>query len=157
MKLAKEDFKFSAAHFTLFPDAPAERLHGHNYRVRVELSGSETSAEGLLIPVAEVKARLRALCESLDEHTLIPDKSPQLRVTQDGDSVDIALRGRHYRFPADEVRLLPLANVTMELLAAHLWEHLAVDLRGGLADTLAVEVEETAGQSCRYVATLTGG
>ena len=87
VKLAKEDFKFSAAHFTLFPDAPAERLHGHNYRVRMELSGSETSAEGLLVPVAEVKARLRSLCESLDEHTLIPDKSPQLRVTQDGDSV----------------------------------------------------------------------
>ncbi|MDP6540571.1 MAG: 6-carboxytetrahydropterin synthase [Planctomycetota bacterium] len=157
MKLAKEDFKFAAAHFTLFPDAPAERLHGHNYRVRIELSGPETSAEGLLVPLGEVKARLRALCHSLDEHTLIPEKSPLLRVERDGPSVDVTLGGRHYRLPADEVRLLPLANVTMELLAEYLFEQLAPDLRGGIAETLAVEVEESPGQICRYVATLAGG
>src|ERR1700733_13558481 len=32
MVLAKEDFKFSSAHFTLFADGSAELLHGHNYR-----------------------------------------------------------------------------------------------------------------------------
>ena len=35
--LHKENFKFSAAHFLIFPDGSAERLHGHNYRVFVEI------------------------------------------------------------------------------------------------------------------------
>src|SRR5690242_4697931 len=34
----KEYFKFSAAHFLIFPDGSAERLHGHNYRVYVEIA-----------------------------------------------------------------------------------------------------------------------
>ena len=37
--LEKEYFKFSAAHFLIFPDGTAERLHGPNYRVMVEIEG----------------------------------------------------------------------------------------------------------------------
>ncbi len=154
VKLAKEDFKFAAAHFTLFPDAPAERLHGHNYRVRIELEGREMGPEGLLAPVAEVKTRIRAICQELDEHTLIPEKSPQLEVTLEGTAVTIRCRGRHYQLPADEVRLLPLPNVTMELLAVHVWNQLAASLAPGRVEVLTVEVEETAGQSCSYRAPL---
>mgnify|MGYP001816769827 CR=1 FL=1 len=154
VKLAKEDFKFAAAHFTLFPDAPAERLHGHNYRVRVELEGREMGPDGLLAPVAEIKARIRTVCQDLDEHTLIPEKSPQLEVVREGEAVAIHGGGRHYRLPADEVRLLPLPNVTMELLAVHLWNRLAASLEPGAIELLTVEVEETAGQSCSYRAPL---
>ena len=39
LRLAKEDFKFSAAHFTLFGPDEAELLHGHNYQVEVEMVG----------------------------------------------------------------------------------------------------------------------
>src|SRR5678809_1048521 len=42
IELAKEYFKFSAAHFLIFPDGSSERLHGHNYRVRVEIEASLT-------------------------------------------------------------------------------------------------------------------
>jgi 6-pyruvoyl-tetrahydropterin synthase len=48
IELAKEDFKFSAAHFTLFGPDAAERLHGHNYRVTVAVEGEELDARGLL-------------------------------------------------------------------------------------------------------------
>ena len=33
IRLAKEDFKFSVAHFTIFGPGHAEPLHGHNYNV----------------------------------------------------------------------------------------------------------------------------
>ena len=84
LRLAKEDFAFAAAHFTLFPDAAAERLHGHNYRVRVELSGAALDALGFLVPVAPVKARVRAICATLDERILIPEKSRLLELRHGG-------------------------------------------------------------------------
>ena len=38
----KEYLKFSAAHFLIFPDGSAERLHGHNYRVYAEIEAQLT-------------------------------------------------------------------------------------------------------------------
>jgi 6-pyruvoyltetrahydropterin/6-carboxytetrahydropterin synthase len=154
LRLAKQDFAFAAAHFTLFVGREAERLHGHNYRVRVELCGPELDAEGMLIPVAALKERIRALCAALDERILIPEKSPRLELRREGDALAVALGGRCYRFPAAEVALLPLPNVTIEALARHLWESLAPALAGSPVRRLAVEVEETAGQSAAWSAPL---
>ena len=58
--IQKEYFKFSAAHFLIFPDGTAERLHGHNYRVFVEIDAS-LSRHGLVIDFKRVKPLVRAL------------------------------------------------------------------------------------------------
>ena len=55
-----------------------------------------------------------------------------------------------YVVPAADALVLPIANTTMELLAELLWRRLAPVLAGGHADTLAVSVEESAGQRCVY-------
>ncbi len=39
-RVEKEHLKFSAAHFLIFANGSAERLHGHNYRVAVELEAA---------------------------------------------------------------------------------------------------------------------
>ena len=150
IRLAKQDFKFSAAHFTLFPDGRAELLHGHNYRVRLALSGEVLDATGLLIDVATVKARLRASCAELDERTLIPERAERLAVAEEDGAVEVRFAERRYRFPADDVVLLPLVNVSIELLARLLWDAIAPVVAGTGVDALSVEVEETAGQSCAY-------
>ena len=151
MVLAKEDFKFSAAHFTLFGDGRAELLHGHNYRVRVELAGEELDGDGLLVDIEGFKRELRALCARLDSRTLIPTKSPRLEWRrEEGDSIEVRFGARTYRFPAADTLLLPLANTSIELLAALFWQDLAPHLAGSRVASLAVSVEETAGQECWY-------
>lgn len=152
LRLAKEDFAFAAAHFTLFPDESAERLHGHNYRVRVELAGADLDADGLLLAVGPVKAEIRAICADLDERILIPEKSRRLELRREGGSLCVALGERAYRFPADEVALLPLPNITIEALARHVWEALAPALARTAVLRLRVEVEETPGQSAAWEA-----
>ena len=154
LRLAKEDFKFAAAHFTLFPDGSGELLHGHNFRVRVELEGTEPNEMGLLVDVAAVKERIRAACDALDEHTLIPDRSGLLEVERDDGSVEVRFGERAYRLPDADVRLLPITNVTIETLAHLLWGEISPALRGSSIALLRVEVEETAGQSCAYAAPL---
>lgn len=148
--LAKEDFKFSAAHFTLFANGRAELLHGHNYRVQVELSGSELDEEGLLVDIESFKKRLRAICAKLDSRTLLPGESQRLDWSEDGGAVEVRCGERGYRFPADDILVLPLANTSMELLARMIWSDLAEGLAGSRVDALAVSVEESSGQRCWY-------
>ena len=148
--LAKEDFKFSAAHFTLFPDGGAELLHGHNYRVRVELAGSSLDEEGLLVDIDHFKKVLRERCAHLDSRTLLPAASGRVQWTRDGDAFEISCGPRRYRFPADDVLLLPLVNTSMELFARMLWEELAPALEGSRVEEMAVSVEESAGQRCWF-------
>lgn len=150
LRLAKQDFAFAAAHFTLFAEGEAERLHGHNYRVRAVLGGPALDEAGMLIAVAPVKAAIRSLCAALDERVLIAEKSPQLELLQEGETLSVRLGARDYRFPKNEVALLPLPNITIEALAQHLWQGLAPSLAGSLVTWLRVEVEETSGQSARY-------
>ena len=153
--LEKEDFKFSAAHFTLFPDRDAELLHGHNYRVRVELSGSQLDELGLLVDLDAAKRKIRALCATLDSRMLLPEPGGQLQIETQADGIEVRWRERRYLFPAKDVVFLPMVNVSIELLAEYLWGELAEELRGGGAgaaigavEELEVAVEETAGQRC---------
>ncbi len=150
--LAKEDIKFSAAHFTIFPDGRAELLHGHNYQVQVELSGEGLDGEGLLVDLESFKRTLRERCARLDSRTLLPSESRHLHWSQQEGAVEVRFADRVYRFPADDILLLPLVNTSMELLARLLWDELAPCLAGSRVDTLAVSVQESAGQRCWYEA-----
>ncbi len=154
LHLAKEDFKFSCAHFTLFGEQDAETLHGHNYQVTADLEGRELDAFGLLADLVVVKKRIRAACERLDSLTLIPTESPHLRVSKVGDGVEVLYCQRRYLLPAEDVLTLKLANTSIELLAQMLWRELAEVLVGSQVEVLTVNVGETAGQSCSFRAPL---
>ncbi len=165
LRLAKQDFKFSAAHFTIFGPDAAESLHGHNYQVEVELTGNALDPLGLLVDVADIKLAIRTWCRLLDSRTLVASRCPHLEVERDGEALEVRYAGRRYRLPAAEVVLLPIANVTVEELTRLLWQDLAagvdigdsrrVDLPRSQLTELAVRVEETAGQGCCYRASLT--
>jgi 6-pyruvoyltetrahydropterin/6-carboxytetrahydropterin synthase len=154
LRLAKEDFKFSAAHFTLFGPAAAERLHGHNYLLQLEVEGEELDEAGLLADTDALKRRARELCAELDDRVLLPERSPWLEIRAEPDTVTVRFGERDYRLPADEVVLLPLVNTSMELLARWAWRALAVDLASPRLRRLSVEIIEAAGQSSRYSALL---
>ncbi|MEM9291636.1 MAG: 6-carboxytetrahydropterin synthase [Acidobacteriota bacterium] len=150
IRLAKEDFKFSSAHFTLFPDGSAELLHGHNYHVSVELSGSSLDECGLLCDFIRVKTAIRERCEALDTLTLVPDRTDQIQIASAQGEVELRYKERRYVFPEADVRILPLSNTSIELLAELLWNELVPSVTDSHVDELSVAVAETAGQSCEY-------
>lgn len=153
--LAKEDFKFSSAHFTLFGDHDAELLHGHNYQVGVELSGRNLGEEGLLADFPSVKGAIRSFCERLDSRTLIPGESPHLEISEQGGGVEVVFSDRRYLFPASDVLVLPVVNTTIEVFAKMLWLEVVATVPLPRIERLGVSVGETAGQSCWYRATPT--
>jgi len=152
LRLAKEDFKFSVAHFTVFSPAVAEDLHGHNYRAAVEIAGDRLDSLGLLMELGGVKEEIRRLCTELDSKTILPEHCALVRVEREGAAIEVRYGSRRYRLPAEGVSILPIRNTSIEELALYFWRRLAPSLAGTAARTLSVEIEETAGQSCVYTA-----
>ena len=149
--LGKEDMKFSSAHFTVF-EAAAERLHGHNYKVRVTVKARRLRA-GLLLDFGLLKLEARRLCSELDEVLLLPGESAHVTLHQEGGEIEVRCRGKRYLLPAEDCRILPIANVSCECLAAWfcrtLVERLSPQLREAGVVSLAATVEESPGQSGR--------
>lgn len=116
IELAKEDMHFSAAHFTIFSADRRENLHGHNFFVEARASGP-IDTNGLCFDYTVLKARLRTLCDSLDETLLVAAQSPHLQIDQNPDEVVVVFADETLRFPFRDVKLLPVRNVTVEELA----------------------------------------
>lgn len=157
--LYKENFKFSAAHFLIFPDGTCERLHGHNYRVFVEIE-ARLSSHGLVLDFKQVKPVVRELVDELDEHWIVPGRHPTLTWTPRPDGVvEVRYLDRYYAAPREDVIVLPINNTSSENLAGWLGGELLARLGQRFADVevrrLRVGVEETSGQCGVY--TFEGG
>ncbi len=150
LRLAKQDFKFSVAHFTIFGVDRAEPLHGHNYQLALELEGDTVDEHGLLADCDRFKRAARAVCAALDDKVLLAADSPYVAISAGDGNLSVRFADREYRFPEPETLRLPLANVSMELLARWVWERLAREAVGTAVRALTVEIEETPGQLCRY-------
>jgi 6-pyruvoyltetrahydropterin/6-carboxytetrahydropterin synthase len=147
---AKRDFHFSSTHFIIFGPNDIEHLHGHNFYVRVELSGSILDSNALLVDANSFKKELRQLCARLDRRTLLQANSPLVKITHIADLVEVQVDQKIYRFPEDNILALPLRNTSLEDLAAYIWRELSPLLSGTSIDNMVVAVEGTEGLSCCY-------
>lgn len=148
---------FSAAHFITF-GGECERLHGHNYGVRVEVTGPLTS-DSYVLDFTLLKQVTRAICHEWDHRFLMPLRNPDLRVTQRDGSWEMEYTGAHLQgvdgptgparfvMPAWTVLPLPVDNVTAERLAELLAHRIIAELRrrgvGEHLTSITVGVEET--------------
>ncbi len=126
IEISKEDLKFSAAHFTIFSATERERLHGHNFRVSLALT-APVGDNGMCFSYVEIKRRLRKLCATLDEYTLIPAQSPYLQIDEDGEFYRLQFNGERMMFLKSDTLLLPLRNTTVEEYARFLLQQLLSD------------------------------
>ena len=150
----KEYFKFSCAHFLIFPDGSKERLHGHNYHVDAEIEGQLTD-KGIVIDFILVKPVIRELCDWLDEHWLLPGEHPELQIKERDDGhTDVVYRDARYLVPTDETIVLPINNSSAENLATWFGRELLsrIEDRFGITQVrkLRVSVSETDGQAGVY-------
>lgn len=112
MKIRTQE-SFPASHFvqTAPEDSPCRRLHGHTWKVIVEISG-QIQPDGMVVDFRDIKI----LIKQLDHKTLIPEK---LAV------IDINIIQNWFircgysilSIPKSDVFLLPIESVTAENLA----------------------------------------
>ena len=159
LHLAKQNFKFSSAHFLIFDENSAEMLHGHNYQVTVDISCPQAAGgedRGYFIDFNVLKKIIKEQCDAWDEHILLPGKNPEMRhqISQNGKNYDIHFRDRFYSFPVIETIWLPITNTSVENLSLLMAINLLKKVKDFGIQKLRVSVEETRGQSASSTVTL---
>lgn len=148
--LEKEQLIFSSAHFITFVDSKGdvicEQLHGHNYRVRCEVTGT-LNEQGYVIDFIALRDKLAELVAQLDHHVLLATEHPDISVDVRSDEVEVKCQSKRWVIPIEDCALLPISNTTAELLASYLGKQLvASGLMDDSFEKLVVAVDENEGQ-----------
>lgn len=150
LQLAKQNFKFSSAHFLIFDEKNAERMHGHNYRVEVEIrvpAEEEASSRGYFIDFNVFKKYIKSALDRWDERVLLPGLQPEMKFEEKTAGIlEVRFRDRFYAFPTNEVVRLPVNNTSVEQLSKLLAEDFHRQFKQYGITHLTVSVEETPGQ-----------
>ena len=119
------------------------------------MNGS-VGSDGYVVDFGEVKKAMRSICQELDEHFLLPEKSRFLTISQGKEQVDILTNsGSRFSFPSADVIRLPLSNISVEELSQYIC-HRFVDrvtadaLQRHSIVQITVGVAETANQEARF-------
>ena len=116
----EKEFRFEASHQLPHHDGKCARLHGHSWKGRVVLQGSNLIKEGpkagMLIDYTDISAPIKRLVEEVLDHRHLNDSTK-------------------------------LENPTSEELARWIFEELQQDFKELL---LAVIIEETCTSRCEY-------
>ena len=149
VRVAGNDVLFSSAHFITWSETECERLHGHDYRVRADISGP-LGPDRYVYDFLALKALLRRILEPIDHRVLLPGRSPRLRVEERGDSLRVSFGAKEWILPRGDCAVLPVENVTAEEMAAWIAGRLREEMaRQGLhpPERIIIEVEEGPGQT----------
>ena len=148
VRVTKDHLVFSAAHFITFNGNICERLHGHNWRTAVELSGPLDENRYVFDFIA-LRDAMQKIVNELDHHVLLPTKHRQIRVQADEREVTATFEARRWVFPREDCVLLPVVNTTAEeiafWIATRLRDLVNVQPNANI-ETIQVEVEENFGQ-----------
>jgi 6-pyruvoyltetrahydropterin/6-carboxytetrahydropterin synthase len=130
MKVAKR-FRWEAAHRLPWHEGQCKYVHGHSYRMMVEVEG-ETDERGMLIDFKHLKRTLKPLIEKWDHATLIADYDEELR-----DAIE-SLGSKYYVLPFDST-----AENMCTYVANYLGTKAYDTLRDHRVETIRVKVYET--------------
>jgi 6-pyruvoyltetrahydropterin/6-carboxytetrahydropterin synthase len=119
VRLDKEYHVFSAAHFITYGDNVCERLHGHNYRVAVEVAGPLDQNQYVVDFIA-LRDTLKQVTDSLDHYVLLPTDHPTIQVEVGETEVTATFEDRRWVFPRGDCVLLPVRNTTAEEVARYI-------------------------------------
>ena len=126
IEISKDYLHFNAAHFTLFSATEREDLHGHTFYAAATVQ-SPVGDDGLAFDYNLFKSKLKALCDELDEKVLLPERSPDLTLEQDGDYLVARFADERIPFLPRDVKTLPVRNITVEELAPWLLARLRAE------------------------------
>ena len=80
------EHSFAAGHALRGYKGKCENIHGHNYRVRVVISGDKLNSIGLLMDFADVRRKLKVLADSFD-HQFLNETEPFKRINPSAENL----------------------------------------------------------------------
>ena len=107
---------FAAGHALRGYKGKCENVHGHNYKVRVTLTGAQLDSTGLLYDFVEVKRRMDAIIERLD-HRFINDIAPFDQLNPSAENL-----ARYFYQELDQALREAAAQVPVRIGEVRVWE-----------------------------------
>jgi 6-pyruvoyltetrahydropterin/6-carboxytetrahydropterin synthase len=147
--VTKDHLVFCSGHFISYEGDRCERLHGHNYRTKVEIEG-DLDVNYYVFDFIALKQLIKTITDELDHRMMLPTRNAHIKLEERGPSIHVRYREREWLFPRADCVLLPIENTTAELLARYIAQRLQRSLseqHGYVPEVLRVEVEENIGQS----------
>jgi len=148
VEVSKEAFTFAAAHFITFAKDICERIHGHNYGVRVTVEGP-LDENRYVVDFIALRDAVLEITSQLDHHVLLPTDHQEIIVSQDERETTARFRDRRWVFPNEDCVLLPVINTTAEEIARVILEQIRERTRDKFGDAISmieVAVDENCGQ-----------
>ena len=143
---------FSASHFITF-DMPekVEALHGHNFRIKAEITGPLNHREYVVDFLIAFEA-LKKICETLSHKVLLPRDHPYITIKTLEASIHVSMPPLEWTFPKEDTIILPVKNMTTESLAEYIAKFFRELLEGRSAFEMSpshygitIELEESPG------------
>jgi len=111
---------FSASHFITFgTPEKVEALHGHNFRIKAEVSGPLNRREYVVDFLIAFEA-LKKICEILSHKVLIPEHHPYITIKSVEETLHVSTPPLQWAFPAGDTVTLPVRNTTTESLTGYI-------------------------------------
>ncbi len=114
-EVAKE-FVFSAAHQIRMHGGKCERLHGHNWRIRVRARAAELNRIGMVIDFADLQRVVAELCARFD-HQNVNEVPPFTEVNTTAENL-----ARYFYLQANS-RLAELEGGRVTVARVDVWEN----------------------------------
>ncbi|TET10709.1 MAG: 6-pyruvoyl tetrahydrobiopterin synthase [Candidatus Thorarchaeota archaeon] len=122
VRVQDQRMHFSASHFLKSEDE-VEKLHGHNYSLRIKLTGP-LNDDGMVYDFREVKSKAIKICKTLDHQVLLPRDSETIKVSKSDEFIEVHVGEKRYVFPEEDCVIIPTKATTAELLAQHILKNL---------------------------------
>lgn len=112
----KTEITIAAAHFVWPTDTKCQRLHGHNWRVIVEVEGEPEN--GMLIDFIHIKEAIN----EMDHKVVVPTQSNFILLDKHDNNLIVRLFKasqvmKEYSIPVDDVYRFPFSMMTCETMA----------------------------------------
>ncbi|MFX0172110.1 MAG: 6-pyruvoyl tetrahydropterin synthase family protein [Candidatus Hodarchaeota archaeon] len=145
---------FSASHF-LIGYGKCDRLHGHNYSVKVQIEYNQSESQST-IDFREINSVIQELIGILHHKILIPQDSQEIKISSslDGRNWLVGVREKTYSFPKKDVLILEgIQEATAESIAIYMNKKLVFWIEKNCPDSvcsLEVSIVENLGNEVNF-------
>ncbi len=133
IRFENDSLYFSASHFITFGEPEkVEAMHGHNFRIKAEISGP-MNQRAYVVDFLVAYDALKRICESLNHKVLLPEIHPYIKIKSVEGAMVVSMPPLRWSFPQEDTLTLPVRNTTTEALA----EYVATEFRAILESEAA--------------------
>lgn len=115
LKIGIENFTFDASHYTKGISEKCLNIHGHTFRVNVEIEGNIDPSTGMIIDFGIIKKVVKEILDDFDHKLIVPQK----------DLGKIRLEGPFRK----DIKVIKYPEATTEYIALAIGEELFKKLR----------------------------